>query len=327
MADRSLPSRRDFVTLAAGAFAVAAVPWAWRQRSTLVRRSAPAMGTLAELAVVHRDPRHAYLAMDAAVAELQRVERLMTRFSTTSDVGHANLRAAEVAVPISAETAAVVRRALEWADATEGGFDPALARLTDLWDVKHREAPPEPARVARLAGRRLHRALDVSTLRGSPVVAFRDPDVGLDLGGIAAGHGVDRAVAVLRDWGIRDGFINVGGDIYALGRGEDGEPWKVGIRSPSDPALLLAVREISDAAIATSGDYEQYFDHGGRRYGHILDPGTGEPRRARTHTVTVEAASCLETDAASTACFGLDRSRAERLLGASATGARLVHIG
>ena len=327
MSERSLPTRREFFTVAAGAFAVGALPWAYRRRGMLVRRTAPAMGTLAELAVVHTDEREAHAAMDAAIAELQRVERLMTRFTATSDVGRANLRAAGGPVPVSPETALVVRRALEWAEVSEGGFDPTLARLTDLWDVKHRHAPPPAEQVKRLAGRNLYRSVDVSTHRGEPVIAFADGDASLDLGGIAAGYGVDRAVAVLRERGIRDGFVNVGGDIYALGRSEDGTRWKVGVRSPDDPAVILMVQDVSDAAIATSGDYEQYFDHAGRRYGHILDPATGEPRRAQTHTVTVMAESCLTVDAATTACFGLAPAAAERLLAATAPGARLTHIG
>ena len=327
MSERSYPSRRDFLAVAAGAFAVAAVPWAYRRRSVLARRTAPAMGTFAELAVVHRDERHAQRAMDAAIAELQRVERLMTRFSPDSDVGRANARAAAGPVEVSEETALVVRTALEWADATGGGFDPSIARLVELWDVKHRHAPPPAAAVRRLAGRGLHRAIDVGTHRGRPVVAFADPDAALDLGGIAGGYGVDRAVTVLRAWGIADGFVNLGGDIYALGRAEDGEPWKVGVRSPGDPRGLERTVDLSDAAIATSGDYEQFFDHGGRRYGHILDPATGEPRRGPSHTVTVTGSSCLAVDAATTACFGLTRAAADRLLARAAPGAGVVHLG
>lgn len=326
MTEPTFPSRRDFLAVAAGAFVVAAVPFA-RRRASLVRRSAPVMGTLAEVAVVHPDERYAYAAMDAALAELRRVEGLMTRFRADSDVGRANLRASAEPVPVSPETALVVGAALAWAEASDGGFDPALARLVDLWDVKRRHAPPPAERVRRLAGRRLHRSVAVDTHGGRPVLAFAEPDVALDLGGIACGYGVDRAVEVLRAWGIRDGFLNVGGDIFALGHAAGGEPWRVGVRSPDDPTVLLRTVEVSDAAVATSGDYEQHFDHGGRRYGHILDPETGEPRRARSHTVTVVAASCLATDAATTACFGLERSAAERLLARAAPGAEIVHLG
>lgn len=326
MTDRAFPSRRDFLAAAAGALVVAAVPLA-RRRAPLVRRTAPAMGALAELAVAHPSERHAYAALDAAVRELQRVERLMTRFRPDSDVGRANLRASTGAVQVSGETAAVVRAGLEWAHASDGAFDPAVGRLVELWDVRHRDAPPPPEQVRRLAGRGLYRRLDAGAAAGRGWLAFGDPDVAVDLGGIACGYGVDRAVEVLRAWGIGDGFVNVGGDVYALGHAPDGEPWRVGVRAPDDPAAMVHTVELSDGAVATSGDYEQHFDHGGRRYGHILDPGTGEPRRVVSRTVTVAAPSCLTADAATTACFGLPRASAERLLARAAPEAQIAHHG
>lgn len=322
---RGLPSRRRFLGLAAGALVVAAAPLAAGRRPRRVARSVPAMGAVADLAVLHRDERWARGALDAAVRELQRVEALMTRFRPDSDVGRANRLAAAEGVPVSPETARVLASALRWAEATDGGFDPALARAVDLWDVKRRHAPPPPAEVRRMAGRRLYRAIDLDA--GAPRVRFGDPDVQLDLGGIAAGYGVDRAVAVLRDWGIRDGFVNLGGDVYALGVSEDGDPWEVGVRSPHDAAALAGRVRLSDRAVTTSGDYEQFFDHGGRRYHHILDPATGEPRRSPTHGVTVAAPSCMDADAAATACFGLSREDARRLLARAAPGAEVVHLG
>ena len=327
MSERSHPTRRDFLALAAGAFVVAAVPLAGRGQPRLVRRSVPAMGTVADLAAVHRDERWARRALDAAAAELHRVERVMTRFAAHSDVGRANQLAAAGPVEISPETALVVDRALAWAAATGGGFDPCLALAVDLWDVKHRTAPPAPEQVRRLAGRRLYRSLALDTDGTRGVIRYGEPDAQLDLGGIAGGYGVDRAVAVLREWGIRDGFVNLGGDIYALGTAEDGEPWTVGVRSPLDPAAMVGSVRVRDRALATSGDYEQFFEHGGRRYHHILDPATGAPRVSPAHSVTVQAPTCLTVDAATTACFGLPAEAARALLARAAPGARLVHLG
>lgn len=327
MRDQGFPTRRDFLAMAAGAFVVAAVPLARRGRPLAARRSVPAMGTTAEMVVLHRDPAYAQRALDAAARELLRIEGLMTRFRPGSDVGRANRFAMREPVPVSAETAHVLRAALRWAQATDGGFDPCLARVADLWDVKHRHAPPEAAPLRRLAGRRLYRALEVEETEAGPRVRCSDGDARLDLGGIAAGYGVDRAVATLRAWGIENGFVNVGGDIYALGVSEDGDPWEVGVRSPYDPAALAGTVRLSDQAIATSGDYEQYFDHGGRRYHHILDPRTAEPRLSPTHGVTVMGPECLAVDAATTACFGMERADAAALLARVAPPAALVHLG
>lgn len=322
MSEQKLPGRRDFLKIAAGTFVVASVPLALRKRSKLVRRAVPAMGTTAEIAIVHRDEQYAYAAADAALAEIQRIDRLMTRFNPASDVGRANLGGTAGPVQISQETAAVIAYGMDWAVTTDGGFDPAVARISDLWDVGNRHEPPALPQIARLAGRNFYRHVDVDARRG--VVQFTERDVALDLGGIAAGYSVDRAVSVLRAWGIGNGFINVSGDIYALGVSEDGDPWQVGVRSPADPNAIIATVELSDAAIATSGDYEQFFVYQGRRYHHIMDPRTAAPRVADTHTITVQAETCMLCDVASTALFGMETTRAQRVLNTHAGAARLV---
>jgi thiamine biosynthesis lipoprotein len=319
-------SRREILTLGVGAFVVATMPLAARGRRETVHRALPVMGTIADLVVVDGDPRRAHLAIDAALEELRRVEGLMTRFAVTSDVGRANRLAATRPVAVSRETATVLRLALAWAEASEGAFDPVLGRAVRLWDVTSRRTPPPEAAARPLAGRGLWRALDLEAGRDRVLVRYRDPDAELDLGGIAKGYGVDRAVDALRRHGVRQAVVNVGGDLYALGSAADGGPWRVGIRSPEDPGGLSGEVEVRDAAVATSGDYLQYFRHGGRRYHHLLDPATAAPRRTAVRSVTVLAGSCVAADAAATAVFGMAPERAARLLAAQAPGARIVSV-
>ena len=319
-------TRRELLTLGVGAFVVGTMPLAARRREALVRRTLPVMGTIAEFAVVHREPRRAHAAIDAAMEALARVESLMTRFSETSEIGRANRFGVERPVAVSRATAAVVGEAIGWAEATDGAFDPAIGRAIRLWDVTHRRVPPPPAEVRPLAGRSLYRAVDLGTRGGLPVLSFGNPDVELDLGGIAKGYGVDRAAEALRRAGVRQAIVNVGGDLYALGGGPDGEPWRIGIRSPDDPSRLAAEIDARDAAVATSGDYLQYFSHNGRRYHHLLDPLTGAPRLTPVHSVTIWADTCLTADAAATAIYGMSPSRAAQVLHAHAPDARLVSV-
>src|SRR5690606_13732097 len=128
-------------------------------------------------------------------------------------------------------------------------------------------------------------------------------DLALDLGGIAKGYSVDRAVDALRRHGIEHALVNVGGDLYALGRSPDGDPWQIGVRAAAAPQQLAGTIALTDAAVATSGDYEQFFTHGGRVYHHLLDPATAAPRASSLHSVTVQAASCMSADAAATAAL------------------------
>lgn len=321
---RWLPTRREALTVGIGVF-VAAVPFARRPRLTLVRRHVLVMGTVAEVAVAHREPAAAQAAIDEAIETLRYVERTMTKFDTLSDVGRANLHAATMPVAITDDTATVIEEGLWWAEQSGGAFDPCLGRASALWDVSHRHEPPPDTDVTRLANRRLFRALEVTSLAGRSLVRFHEADLAIDLGGVAKGYGVDRAAAVLRQRGVEHALVGAGGDLYALGRSPDGEPWRVGIRSPDDPDGLVGTIEVENAGIATSGDYVQFFRYGGRRYHHLLDPATGAPRLTAEHTVTVRADTCMTADAGATAVFGMSRAAAGLLL--ARRRARLEHAG
>lgn len=314
--------RRDLLALGAGLFVVGSLPFALRKKSPLLRRTVPVMGTLAEIAVVSRSEAKGEAAIDAALRELRFVDRTMSRFKPDSDIGRANRSADDIPVEIGPDTARVVAEGLRWAEATAGAFDPCLGRASQLWDVTHRRRPPAAQAVRDLAGRAPYRHLDFETTPRGARVHFREKEVALDLGGIAKGYAVDLAVQALRKHGITQALVNVGGDLYALGRSEDGYPWRIGVRSPQDPMQLSDRFDLEDRAAATSGDYERFFKWGGRRYSHLLDPATGAPRRTTIHSITVVAPTCMTADAAATAAFGLKREEATPIL--KRRGARIV---
>lgn len=323
---RSQLGRREFIGFGIGAFVVAAIPLARRRPVGVTRRTLPVMGTIAQFAVVHRDPRFAHAAIDAAAAELQWVERTMTRFTDTSDIGRANLQAARDGVLVTAETASVVREALRWSTALDGRYDPAIGAVTKVWDVKHRHEPPADATVAELAGRAFHRAVEVDRFRRSPALRYRDAMAKLDLGSIAKGYGVDRAIGALRRMGIEQAVVVAGGDLYALGHSPSGEPWQIGIQSPDDARATVGAIPLADQAVATSGTYRQFFRYRGRRYHHIMDPMTAAPRMTTMRSLTVVADSVMHADAATTALFGLDADRVTAELKRNLPGAHLVEI-
>lgn len=201
-----------------------------------------------------------------------------------------------------ADTALFIRA--EEARARSGGlFDARLGALVRLWgfddDAHRREAPPEAAQVQRL----------LEVLRQAPAFdAGREygpaPAVQWDFGGIAKGAAVEEAVARLKAAGIANVIVNAGGNLRTAGtRGR--APWRIGIRQPrgKSPSDVMAyVLTDRDEAIMTSGDYERFFEHGGRRYHHILDPRTGAPAEG-LRSVTVAHADAAWADAASTALF------------------------
>jgi thiamine biosynthesis lipoprotein len=322
---RPFPTRRDFISLGIGAFVVGSIPFAARGRKQLVRRTLPVMGTFGEMAVVHKDERFAHEALDAAFGELMRVEALLTRFRIDSDVGKANMASRLQASPVSEETATVLTASLRWAQGSAGAFDPCMGQAVALWDVGNRTAPPDVHEVDRFQGRGLYQALEVGQSQGKDVVVFHEDDMAIDLGGIGKGYGVDRAVQVLREWGVSDALVNLGGDLYAMGVSEDGDPWTVGVRSPDDPNGLATTLQMSDRGVATSGDYHQYFEHRGRRYHHLLDPVTGSPSEVRVRSVTVAAESCMAADAGATTAFVAGVEKARTVMARVAAGSEVVH--
>jgi thiamine biosynthesis lipoprotein len=316
-------SRRHFLlgaaTLGAGAFAVAGLP-RWTEERRLVRRSLPLMGTLAELAIVTTNgltEADAQAALDAAFAELDRTETLMSRFRATSDVGRAN-RAAGRPTAIDERTRFVLEAAHRWSEASAGRFDPCLGSLEELWDVTHREVPPSQAEVSTARAHSNWRDLDLS----SAGLTLRQ-GAKLDLGGIAKGFGIDEARRALEAHGVTSALINVGGDLYAMGQSEDGDAWKVGVRDPLDPTRITTTLAVTDGAVATSGDYERFFDFEGQRYHHILGADGYPISRPGRHSKTISAPDCLTADAAATATFGLETEASEALIARIAPAARV----
>lgn len=316
------PSRRDALFVGIGGL-VAAVPLARRSPLALVRRNVPMMGTIAEFAVVHRDRGEAHAAIERAIEAMRGVDDTMSRFKPESDVGRANRLASRAPVAVCESTLEVLRESLWWAAESGGRFDPCLGGAVGLWDIPSRRRPPAAADVARLANRQLFRHVELARHDGAQAVRLHDADAQIDLGGIAKGYAVDRAVDALRASGVEHALVGAGGDLYALGRSPAGEPWRVGIQSPDDPAALAGALLLEDAAVATSGDYRQYFEFGARRYHHLLDPATGEPRQSPDRSVSVIAGTCMAADAGATLAFVTDAPRAERIL--ARRGARVAH--
>ena len=302
--------RREFLALGTGAFALAALPVALRRHVGVARRTLPVMGTIAEITVVDRSEALALQGVEAVIAELRWVDATMTRFRADSDIGRANAMASRDGVVVGPETLDVIETALRWSAASQGRFDPAIGAASELWDVTRRHEPPPADAVRRLAGRSFWRHVDLDRSAEGGRVRFTEADLHLDLGGIGKGYALDRCVNALRELGIRHAIVNLGGDLYALGESPEGGPWRVGIRSPEDVGAVARTLELTDRAVATSGDYERFFRYGGERYHHLIDPSTASPRRTSVRSVTVLADRCLDAEPCAVSVFGLPQSEA-----------------
>jgi thiamine biosynthesis lipoprotein len=277
-----------------------------------VTRAEFLMDTLVQSTVFAREASQGQNALEAAYQEMIRLEGLLDRHHPGSEVTHINRAAGWEPVPVSPETLLIIEQALEFAVLTGGAFDITVGPLLRLWRFTDGggQVPPEESLLA-AAALVDFRQIEVDRLAGS--VFLRKNGAEIDLGGIAKGFVVDRAGEVLRRFGVTSASVDAGGDIRLIGAKPDGSPWRIGVRHPRERRGIIAILELRDSAVVTSGDYERYFLFEGTRYHHLLDPATGRPAGGLV-SVTVVAPEAMTADALSTAVFVLGRERGLELI-------------
>jgi thiamine biosynthesis lipoprotein len=260
------------------------------------------MGTFAE--VISPDKSAAKIVFD----EIRRIEGLLSKYRKDSEISKLN-QSGEL--KLSPETFYVLKRAADFNAASKGAFDITVAPLMDLWgftDKKYNLPAEEQIReTLKLVG--MDKIIFDET---NNVVKFALPGIKIDLGGVAKGYALDCAVNQLKKHGIKSALVNAGGQVYCLGD-KFGRPWRLGIKSPRAKGVAGYYLELKDKAAATSGDYEQYFIKGNKRYSHIMDPKTGYPVTSGIVSVTVIAPDSLTADALSTSIFVLGKEKGEEL--------------
>jgi thiamine biosynthesis lipoprotein len=293
-------NRRRFVeTLGAGLGAVF-VPRLprWRADDVFVERWSWAMGQPVHVTVFAGSEQAGLDACAAALAELRRVESRLTLFDAASDLCELNRRAGRDRMRVDGDLRAVLARAGEFKRLTGGAFDVAVEPLMRVWGFhRHRTTAPT---ATELAEAREAVAAAVVELDGD-VARLPSTHTQLDFGAIGVGYGIDRALGVLRARGLRRAFIDVSGDMAAIGA-PPGEPgWLVEIADPerAREGRAVAATRLRDAALATAANTESIVRYGSLIAGHVMDPATGWPahalRQASVVTRTAVAADALST--------------------------------
>jgi thiamine biosynthesis lipoprotein len=248
-------------------------------------------------------------------AVLHGVDAHMSTWDTHSELSAFNRSTSTGWVTVSAQTQAVVAEALRVSRLSAGAFDVTVAPLVNLWGFGpggRRDGVPPPDRIAaalqRVGYAQLH------TRRHPPALRKDRPDVQVDVSAIAKGYAVDRVAEHLGQRHVTDYLVEVGGELRAGGHNPRGAPWRVGVEKPvSDARRAYRVLALSGAAVATSGDYRNYFEQDGRRYSHTIDPRTGVPVIHDLVSVTVVAPAAVRADAMATALLVLGPQAGYRL--------------
>lgn len=225
-------------------------------------------------------------------------ENLLSTTLETSDIYKLNHRQTST---VSAETAALLQKGLDYGAKTDGAFDITIEPLTALWNFdSETHAVPADADIAAARAKVNYKNVTVS----GTTVTFADETTQLDLGGIAKGYIADEVAAYLREKGVAHALVNLGGNVLCVGGKSDTEDFTVGIEKPFDTTSIAAVKG-RDLSVVTSGVYQRYYYVGDRLYHHILDPRTGYPYDNGLLSVTIIGPNSCECDALSTSCFAL----------------------
>jgi thiamine biosynthesis lipoprotein len=280
-----------------------------------------AMASRCEVRLMAHDEAEARGLAQPAIEEVHRVEAKFSRYRDDSVTARINASAGQW-ITVDSETAALLDfGAALWRDSA-GLFDLTSGVLRRAWNFKTQQLPSEDtlAALRALVGwdkLQFERQDDGGRLR------FSVPGMEIDFGGIGKEYAADRAAMLLRERGLTHGFVNLGGDVRAFGPQPDGAPWRIGIQHPRQREVLMGSVELHDGAVATSGDYERYFERDGRRYCHILDPRSGWPA---THwqSVAVAASACVAAGACTTVAMLMPESDALAFL--QAQGVRFLAV-
>ncbi|THF61999.1 FAD:protein FMN transferase [Pseudothauera rhizosphaerae] len=266
--------------LLVGVFALAACA-----RNEVHRQEAYVFGTRVDVSVYGDDPAEADRAMSAVLREFDRLHAAYHAWEPSELTRLNEALAHGESLEVSEELAALLRDAQRMAALGDELFDPALGKLIALWGFHTDEfVPVVPDPVQLKAVIDAHPRMADLTIDGR-TVSSRNPAVQIDLGGYVKGYALDRAAAILREMGIANALVNIGGNVMALGD-KGGQPWRIGIQHPREPRPLATLPLYDGEAVGTSGDYQRYFELDGERYSHLLDPRTGRPARG-TQALTI----------------------------------------
>lgn len=268
------------------------------------KRTQILLGTVVEIQVRDKDEQKVENAITKAFAEIKRIDDLFTTYNEESPVWKINY-SADTVLKIDDEIYNLLLLCDSVTKISDSCFDVSLDNLTKAWGF-YTENPKLPSKAA------IDSALNISGWNNVKLIGndtiVKKKNVGLNFGAIAKGYAVDRAIEILKTMGIESALVNAGGEIKVIGK-----DWKVGIQHPRDERDIIAVVKLDNNSVATSGDYEQFFEVDGIRYHHILNPKNGFPAKG-LQSVTIINQSNTFADALATAVFVMGKDEGIKLI-------------
>ncbi|MBI2556031.1 MAG: FAD:protein FMN transferase [Planctomycetes bacterium] len=283
----------------------------------LIKQTRMIMGTFAEVSIYSNDEKTAGKAIEEALNEMERMDRIMSNYKNDSELSKVNKKAAKSPVPCNEELLDVIEQAQYYSELSGGAFDITVSPIVALWGFfSEKGHMPPDKEIEKLLPAVSYKNIVIN--RGNNpkkpgTVFLKNMKTQIDLGAIGKGYAVDKALEIIKKCGIDNGCINLGGNIYVLGTPPGKNAWKIGVQHPRDGNEILGYLELKNEATATSGDYERFFEFNGKRYSHIISPQTGRPVSGVLAT-TIVAPTGTKVDALSTIVFVLGREKGMELI-------------
>lgn len=235
------------------------------------------MGNRFELSVVAADEQWANERIDAGIAEIQRIERLLTTFADDSETNRVNANAGIAPVEVSRETFELIARSVRISDLTQGAFDITYGSIDKrLWNFDQ-QMTVLPDRETAKQMVRLINYKNIILNNEACTVFLKEKGMRIGFGGIGKGYAAERARQVMMAQGVESGVVNASGDLCTWGLQPDGRQWTIAITDPNNKSHVFSYMNISNMAVATSGNYEKFVMIGGKKYSHTINPRTGLP--------------------------------------------------
>lgn len=275
------------------------------------QRTLFALGTIVQFKVFGKN---AEKAIEDAITRLNELDDKLSVFKNYSEISRINANSGLEAQIVSKDTFFLLNNAVKYSELSKGTFDPTVRPLVDLWSIgKNFSSIPSKEEITERL--KLVNFKDIIFNHSDNSIKLKHKNQAIDLGGIAKGYAADEVNKIFRKNKVKSALIDLGGNIYALGKKKDGTPWKIGIQNPfTQRGNFIGILNIQNKSVVTSGDYEKYFIKEGKKYHHIIDPRTGYPSESNIISATIVSDKSLDGDGLSTGVYILGLDEATKLI-------------
>lgn len=278
----------------------------------LRKRTTKLMGSRWDITIVAKDSATAERSIDEVIAEVSRIEFLISDWKPASQVSQVNSNAGVRPVKVDKEVFELTKRALRLSKITGGAFDISFAAMDRIWKFDgSMTAMPTPEAIKRSVEKVGYKNIILDSVNSTIFLKLKGMKIGF--GALGEGYAADRSRALMISRGVKAGIVNGSGDMSTWGKQPDGTEWQIGITNPMKEDTLIAVVPLQEGSVVTSGSYEKFVEFNGKRYAHIINPATGYPATGLC-SVTVFGPSAERANGFSTSMMVLGKEKAVKLI-------------